>query len=66
MTGKRSLHLTKFFLTMIYWFIVVPVGVVRRVLGIGKYQPSLDASGGSYWRSRPLAEAPSVRYRKPY
>jgi len=57
---------TLILLTLIYYLVMTPIGLVKRLLG-GKPLPTRpDKTAVSYWVSRPEAAQPKDRFSKRY
>jgi len=58
--------MTRVILTIFYFLVLTPFGVVRRVLGKDSLERSLDGGASTWWRERNGEPPPRERYERQF
>ena len=58
--------MTRVILTIFYFVVLTPFGVVRRLLGKDSLERSLDGSATTWWRERDGEPPPRERYERQF
>jgi len=58
--------MTRVILTIFYFLVITPFGLVRRLLGKDSLERSLDGDGGTWWRERDGEAPPRERYERQF
>jgi hypothetical protein len=58
--------MTRVILTVFYFLVITPFGVVRRLLGKDSLDRDLDGEAATWWRERERGPPPRERYERQF